>query len=1253
MFPVWKKKVYMRTYCNAASIFRTLAIILLSLLPARYLPEFFTWYALPFVSLLATIFGTITARTRFRLLPLFLFSVLLSLLVYFVVSAVAFVLPLSPVHQTYLHIALVFFPTALFFVIVFTATAAGVRNRIWRRIEPLLLLFVLAALFWAQGQYTLTLFMHPFKAALFIVLFVLTLIGSLLFSESSSKKPVGILVLIIPLFLGLSVLFLGTYNAQSVASTGGLIQPTLFRFDFSPYLSLQNEIKLNNKLVCIVHTPEQYSRNFLRRVYLAGWDSERGFYEKPVPGEPPQVTTVPKSPVTIPAEERLLREEVSQEIFIVNFDPESLIAMDYPVEITPYAMWLQSSFNGAYRVTSHTTGFIPFELYDSSFPVPGVDLPEETFDVYTEIDSDTKSMLDPLVQDISGRFTGYYDIVLLLTEFLRNGDYRYSLKPGSSQNGNQLEHFLFTSRKGYCTYFAFSLCLMLRTMGIPSRVAAGFFLDSESASLDYFPVRSNMAHAWVEVFFPDYGWISFDPTTTQIAEGEELLLMNNAGGDDFISLLNEIIDNRNLLHSPSEEEETVQQSSFLERVSRQLPFLSRVLLLVAGLFAIMAVPLLRLREQLILKFSTNNRQIVLLCAKRVFRRTRRVKTKLSETHKKMELLHSLEQKARFAPYCSQEDAASARDIERSFTRNRRIFRSSLLVLAGLFFCIPTLDAQTTAHELLSQAEKAIAAENWEAALTTLTQGKSLYPDDPLFAFTLGTIYEKEKLYEPAKQEFLSALSLGMKTNPDLYEHLASCYSYLNEDEQALAWQRKYLALVPDDLYGWSNFGWLCYKTNNLEEGIATLLGILEKHGPDGNLYVGLGNLYTSAFDYDNAKKYYTLAVSFARENNQNFLGSIYLYNRSILEEIFYKFDEAYEDTTRSLRAASRSSGYLMQGELELRRLNFSAALTRYQKAYALDSTPLASLGLADTLVQAGHPEKAKSYLDAITGRKDLSWIANYGTTPDQFKSDISRIQRDRFKILHSREKRRIVHNLSTTISKFISTIRYKALVWYHEGLFRIYNKRVARFYERGGNPLYYNSFYYLAYDAWPAIARRYLTRAEKQEVSLIPRSKPSYRFEKARMNRNSREFLEVLQELHPVWEKNYLSKASSNFLEQKDPENHTTSPQLYSFLYSLQPSSFLVHDLTVPVSLQFSNISGKEKRTIQRSLQTAGLIQTPSASLSCSIRGTDASVHISIHNAQNQELYTQVFHKNGSTKKYTADMVNTLIKTLFQTSLGL
>ena len=88
--------------------------------------------------------------------------------------------------------------------------------------------------------------------------------------------------------------------------------------------------------------------------------------------------------------------------------------------------------------------------------------------------------------------------------------FTYSL---SSGRGRQtLAEFLFDGRAGNCEYFATAMCLLLRSLGIPSRLAVGFVTDAWSESGGFFDVRQSDAHAWVEALIPGRGWTTFDPT---------------------------------------------------------------------------------------------------------------------------------------------------------------------------------------------------------------------------------------------------------------------------------------------------------------------------------------------------------------------------------------------------------------------------------------------------------------------------------------------------------------------------------------------------------------------------------------------------------------------------------------------------------------------------------------------------------------------------------------------------------------------
>ena len=88
-----------------------------------------------------------------------------------------------------------------------------------------------------------------------------------------------------------------------------------------------------------------------------------------------------------------------------------------------------------------------------------------------------------------------------------------------------IEWVLFDVREGYCTYYATSMIVMLRHLGIPARLAAGFSQGTFDDELDQYVVREREAHTWVEVYFPGYGWIEFEPTSAEAPihrEGDDL-----------------------------------------------------------------------------------------------------------------------------------------------------------------------------------------------------------------------------------------------------------------------------------------------------------------------------------------------------------------------------------------------------------------------------------------------------------------------------------------------------------------------------------------------------------------------------------------------------------------------------------------------------------------------------------------------------------------------------------------------------------
>ena len=107
----------------------------------------------------------------------------------------------------------------------------------------------------------------------------------------------------------------------------------------------------------------------------------------------------------------------------------------------------------------------------------------------------------------------YAATVALETWFREDGGFRYTEHPGLPPGGiPPLVWFVTESKAGYCQHYAGAMALMLRLLGIPARVAAGFTSGSYDPAKKEWIVTDHNAHTWVEVWFPRFGWLPFDPT---------------------------------------------------------------------------------------------------------------------------------------------------------------------------------------------------------------------------------------------------------------------------------------------------------------------------------------------------------------------------------------------------------------------------------------------------------------------------------------------------------------------------------------------------------------------------------------------------------------------------------------------------------------------------------------------------------------------------------------------------------------------
>jgi protein-glutamine gamma-glutamyltransferase len=107
--------------------------------------------------------------------------------------------------------------------------------------------------------------------------------------------------------------------------------------------------------------------------------------------------------------------------------------------------------------------------------------------------------------------TPYAAAIALETWFRRTGGFTYDERPGRVA-ATPLADFVLHTKRGYCQHFAGAMALMLRYLGIPARVSAGFTSGSYDATHGTWTVTDHDAHTWVEAWFKGYGWLPFDPT---------------------------------------------------------------------------------------------------------------------------------------------------------------------------------------------------------------------------------------------------------------------------------------------------------------------------------------------------------------------------------------------------------------------------------------------------------------------------------------------------------------------------------------------------------------------------------------------------------------------------------------------------------------------------------------------------------------------------------------------------------------------
>jgi transglutaminase-like putative cysteine protease len=304
--------------------------------------------------------------------------------------------------------------------------------------------------------------------------------------------------------------------------------------DFSGSALITGSWTTDNSPVMTITVPDD-GRYYWRAVTYDRFDGQAWSWSKPadssIPAGSPLLGQSADDPTDLQA-----RHQVTFTVHEQDFDPRSVFAPDTPIAIdvdaqlttvtspTDSPAWFAglNADGGDYKVTASV--FIDFAddpeegLTANRLRVAGTDYPPSVKALYTTYDRslvgpDTEKLMTSILTQHPRARDSAYDMARAITDYLvYEGGFRYEADVRDVECGDRkvVECFAW-SKMGYCEYYASTMAILLRMNGIPARLAEGFLPGSRNpAGVEQ--IYKSGSHAWVEVYFPGFGWALFDPT---------------------------------------------------------------------------------------------------------------------------------------------------------------------------------------------------------------------------------------------------------------------------------------------------------------------------------------------------------------------------------------------------------------------------------------------------------------------------------------------------------------------------------------------------------------------------------------------------------------------------------------------------------------------------------------------------------------------------------------------------------------------
>jgi hypothetical protein len=235
-----------------------------------------------------------------------------------------------------------------------------------------------------------------------------------------------------------------------------------------------------------------------------------------------EVTSVPrvcppgfpdKGPTVLTLHQRYVFGALSQAWLPAAAQPEFISLSGSQIRFDPVSDAIEipsESYKGlTYEATSLEVIPTPAEL--NAFDTLQTDNPGWQDEL--QLPSNLPAQIGDIARQWTAGATTPYAKVMAIQQHLRT--FTYDLHVPPPRSANDLVYFLTKSHRGYCEQFAGTMAVMLRTLGIPARVALGFTPGAYDSATSQYQVSTQDSHAWVEVEFPEYGWLAFEPTPTR------------------------------------------------------------------------------------------------------------------------------------------------------------------------------------------------------------------------------------------------------------------------------------------------------------------------------------------------------------------------------------------------------------------------------------------------------------------------------------------------------------------------------------------------------------------------------------------------------------------------------------------------------------------------------------------------------------------------------------------------------------------